>query len=485
MKTFREESCGLLTDLYEITMAYGYWKANIADRLASFQLFFRKKPFHGEYAIAAGLGTLIEYLARFRFEPSDLTYLESLKDQQGNAIFEKGFLDYLEKFSFVCDVDAIPEGTLVFPHEPLLRVTGPILQAQLLESLALNVINFQTLIATKASRVCFAAGSDPVVEFGLRRAQGVDGAMSASRASFIGGCQATSNVLAGKEFDIPVKGTHAHSWIMAFDQEKEAFEVYAKALPDQCVFLIDTYNSIEGTKCAIEVAKNMRKRGKEILGVRLDSGDLAALSIRIRKMLDEEGFPHAKIMASNELDEFLIRDLKHQGAQIDIWGVGTNLVTGKEQPALDGVYKLSALCDREGKWNYKIKISDQILKVTNPGILQVRRFFDQNGWISDMIYDTHLGCEEAVCIDMQDPTSERIIKSHMAYEDLLVPILRKGSLVYKTPTLAEIQQRTHDQLENLPLPCRRFLNPQPYYVGMEKKLYQLKKSLIQKVKSPS
>jgi len=313
-----KSSLALLTDLYELTMAYGYWKLGMMERQASFSLSFRRRPFGGNYAIAAGLQTAIEFIEAFRFGESDLTYLEGLKTPNGEYLFEPKFLDYLSKLSLNCDLYAMPEGTPVFPYEPLLFVRGPILEAQILESALLNIINFQTLIATKASRICEAAEGDEVVEFGLRRAQGIDGALSGTRASFVGGCHATSNVIAGKHFGIPVKGTHAHSWIMAFDKEEEAFKAYADVMPNNCIYLVDTYNTIEGVKKAIAVAKTKKEK---MLGVRLDSGDLAQLSIEIRKLLDEAGFTDAKIMASNELDEWVIRDLKMQGAKVNLWGV--------------------------------------------------------------------------------------------------------------------------------------------------------------------
>ena len=347
LKSIYRESLSLLTDFYQLSMAYGYWKLGIAERESVFHLFFRRKPFNGGFAISAGLETVLEFLHGFHYTQTDLAYLEQLNGGDGKPFFDPAFLEYLSKFSFQCDIDAMPEGTPVFPYEPLLRVQGPILQAQLLESPLLNIINFQTLVATKSARICWAARPDPVVEFGLRRAQGIDGALAASRAAFIGGCESTSNVLAGKIYGIPVKGTHAHSWIMAFDDEEESFEAFAQAMPNNCIFLIDTYASIEGVNKAIRVGKNMRDKGVEMIGVRLDSGDLAHLSIEIRKLLDAAGFPDAKIMASNELDEHIIKDLKHQDAKVNVWGVGTNLVTGKDQPALDGVYKISAIKDDE------------------------------------------------------------------------------------------------------------------------------------------
>jgi nicotinate phosphoribosyltransferase len=483
LRSVYRESLGLLTDLYELTMAYGYWKTGMADRESVFHLFFRKKPFNGGFAIAAGLEIALEYVENFRFDASDLAYLEKLQTDDGGALFEKRFLDFLSCFSFSCDIDAVPEGTPVFPYEPLVRVRGPLLHAQLLESVLLNIINFQTLIATKAARICWAAHPDPIVEFGLRRAQGIDGALSASRAAFIGGCEATSNVLAGKVFGIPVKGTHAHSWIVAFDEEEESFRAYADVMPNNCIFLIDTYDTVAGVKKVVRIAKYMREKGIEMIGVRLDSGDLAHLSIEIRKILDEAGFQRAKIMASNELDELIITDLKHQGAKINLWGVGTNLVTGKDQPALDGVYKLSAIQDDKGKWNYKVKLSEQLAKVTNPGILQVRRYFNEQGYTADMIYDIEMPlADKPHLIDPLDPSRQQTISSKTSYKDLLIPVVQRGKRVYAAQNLTDIRTRTQKELAQLHPSMRRFLYPQPYFVGLEESLNATKLRLIQEIK---
>lgn len=477
------QSLALLTDLYQLTMVYGYWKAGIAERQAVFHLNFRKWPFKGGFALAAGLETAIRFIQEFRFSPTDLAYLGKLKDANQQPLFEKPFLDFLSRFSFACDVDAMPEGTLCFPYEPLIRVKGPIWQAQLLESPLLNLINFQTLVATKAARICLAAHPDPVIEFGMRRAQGIDGAISASRAAFIGGCVATSDVIAGKLFGIPVRGTHAHSWIMAFDEEMEAFETFAKVMPANCIMLIDTYDSIQGVKRAIEVAKKLKGKGFQLSGVRLDSGDLARLSIEIRKILDREGFSKTEIMASNELDEHLIRDLKQQGAKISIWGVGTNLVTGKDQPALDGVYKLSGIQNRQGEWQYKLKLSEQTAKVTNPGILQVRRFFDGHYYFGDAIYDEILGIKDSDSfVDYFDPNNLVAPPAKMSHEDLLVPIFRQGKLVYPSPSLLQMQELAKRELARLPPAMERFTNPQPYSFGLQQQLYQKKLEMIRKMR---
>lgn len=477
MKSIYNQSLALLTDLYQLTMINGYWKAGIAERKAVFHINFRKWPFKGGFAIAAGLESAIDFLQTLHFSSSDLAFLSELD------LFEKPFLGFLASFKFACDLDAAPEGSLVFPYEPFLRVKGPLWQAQLIESALLNITNFQTLIATKSARICMAAHPDPVIEFGMRRAQGIDGAISASRAAFIGGCESSSDVLAGKLFGIPIRGTHAHSWIMAFDEEEKAFETFAKIRPKNCVMLIDTYDSIEGAKKAIRVAQSIP--GFELAGLRLDSGDLAKLSIEIRKLLDQAGFKKTQIMASNELDEYLIRDLKQQGAKIDVWGVGTHLVTAKDQPALDGVYKLSAIQNEKGEWVHKIKLSEQTAKVTNPGILQVRRFFDGKFYSGDAIFDELIGIESMPVrvIDPQDPNNQ--VEMRGEFTDLLVPVFRGGKLVYSIPALQEVQANAKRELTRLSPAMERFTNPQPYFAGLEKGLYQKKMQLIREMREGS
>lgn len=477
------QSLALLTDFYQISMAYAYWKAGLDKREAVFHLFFRKPPFNGGFTVTAGLEAAIEFIENFKINADDLAYLRSLKNQEGHPLFSDGFFDYLQNLKLTCSVDAVPEGTVVFPYEPLLRVQGPLLQCQLLESPLLNLINFPTLIATKAARVCIAAEGDSVFEFGLRRAQGIDGALTASRSAYIGGCDATSNTLAGKLYGIPVKGTHSHSWVMAFDDELEAFESYAESLPDQCVFLVDTYNTIEGVKKAIKVGNELKAKGKRMIGIRLDSGDLAYLSIEARKLLDAASFEDAKIIASNELDEIIISDLKRQGAKISEWGVGTNLVTGKDQKALDGVYKLSAIREQDGEWRYTLKLSEQMLKVSNPGILQVRRFKNASGYFTDAIYDEANPMKGACqLIDPLDPTRDKVIPAETPFEDLLIPIFREGTKVYNSPPLADIRERTQIQLKSFPLNIQRFLNPHQYTVGMEKTIHEEKVRLIKNLR---
>lgn len=478
------QSMSLLTDLYQLTMSYGYWKAGLDKKESVFHLFFRRPPFHGGFTIAAGLEYAIDYLNNFKFDSSDLEYLANLKSPEGGPLFEPEFFDYLFKLKFNCTVHAVPEGTVIFPYEPLLRIQGPLIPCQILETPLLNLINFSTLIATKAARMCIAANGEPILEFGLRRAQGVDGALTASRAAYIGGCESTSNLLAGKIFGIPVKGTHSHSWVMAFDDELESFKTYARCLPGNCVFLVDTYDTLEGVKHAIEVGKWLKTQGKKLIGVRLDSGDLSYLSILSRRLLDDAGFTETQIFASNELDETVIAELKRQGAKITVWGVGTNLVTGKDQPALDGVYKLSAIRDPGQPWQYKLKLSEQMMKVSNPGILQVRRYRTQQENIADVLYDINTDLSQgAHLVDPLDSTRQRVLSPKLHSEDLLIPIFEEGQCVYSLPTLSQIRERTQKQLLEFPVGIKRFLNPHQYVVGMEKTLYDQKVQLIQKIRS--
>ncbi|GMU22735.1 MAG: nicotinate phosphoribosyltransferase pncB2 [Phycisphaerae bacterium] len=473
------ENLALLTDLYQLSMAYGYWKLGRCDDEAVFHLFFRANPFKGGYTVACGLEYVLDFLREMRFVDSDLEYLRQLSGNDERPLFEPAFLDHLAGMQLRCDLDAVPEGTVVFPQEPLIRVRGPLMQCQLLETPLLNIINFQSLIATKAARICLAAGEGPVLEFGLRRAQGIDGALAASRAAYVGGCHATSNVLAGKLFGIPVRGTHAHSWVMSFDSELEAFDGYARAMPNNCVFLVDTYGTLEGVAHAIEIGRRLRERGHRMVGIRLDSGDLAYLSVEARQMLDAAGFPDAGIVASNDLDEHIITSLKEQEAAIAIWGVGTRLVTGYDQPALGGVYKLSAIRRAGGEWQNRVKISEQAIKTTTPGIQQVRRYRLGSEFIGDMIYDERLGVgQERHIVDPGDPTRRKAIPAEASEEDLLVPVIRGGQMVYDSPSLKDIRQRTGQQLSALHRSVKRFLNPHEYPAGLEKGLHELKMRLI-------
>ncbi len=473
-------SLSLLTDLYQLTMAFGYWKNNKAEQSAVFHLFFRNNPFKGGFVIAAGLEPALEYLRSFRFTTDDVEFLSTITGNDNEPLFEPAFLEYLAKLRLTVDIDAIPEGTVVFPHEPLLRVRGPILQCQLLETALLNIVNFQSLIATKAARIVMAAQGDSVLEFGLRRAQGIDGALAASRAAFIGGCAATSNVLAGKQFGIPVKGTHAHSWVMSFDSEPDAFAAYADAMPNNCVFLVDTYDTLEGVRHAIAVGNRLKEHGHQMVGIRLDSGDLAWLSIEARRLLDDAGFQEAAIVASNDLDERLIASLKQQGAAINVWGVGTKLVTAYDQPALGGVYKLGAIQDAAGHWQPKIKLSEQIIKTSTPGIQQIRRYYDKNGLaIADMIYnELQTLPDNCLIVDPLDAVHRREMLPSQAFEDLLQPMVHSGQIVANLPTIRDIQARTFRQVQQFHPSVCRFDNPHKYPVGLEQNLYELKAQLV-------
>lgn len=474
-------SRALMTDLYQLTMAAAYHSAGLADTQACFHLYFRTNPFDGGFSIACGLAQAVEFLEQFRYTESDIEYLRARTGNDGKPLFSPAFLEWLAQMRFSCDVDAMPEGTVCFPREPLVRVTGPLPQCQLVETALLNLVNFQTLVATKAARVVTAAAGDPVVEFGLRRAQGPDGGLSASRAAYVGGVSGTSNTLAGARFGIPVAGTHAHSWVMAFDSELEAFEAYAEALPNNCTFLVDTYDTLEGVRHAAEVGRALRERGHEMIGIRIDSGDLAWLSKRAREILDAEGFENARIVASNELDEHLIVSLKDQGAAIDMWGVGTKLACAWDQPALGGVYKLSAI-RRPGElaWTPRIKVSEQTAKVTTPGIQQVRRFFEDGLMVGDMVFDTETPpTGEPTMQHPEDPLRFTTYCTDVASEDLLVPVMRDGARVWDPDALEVARGRAADQLASLDASHKRFLNPHVYKVGLEAGLAERRRSLIE------
>ncbi|HYY14983.1 MAG TPA: nicotinate phosphoribosyltransferase [Chthoniobacterales bacterium] len=487
----------LTTDLYEVTMACGYWKAGVSDHEAAFHVVFRENPFGGEFTVACGLAQVVDLVSEFRFQEEQVYYLGLQRGNDGKPLFDPGFLGYLRRLRLTCDIDAVPEGTLVFPHEPLIRVCGPIIHCQLLETALLNILNFQSLIATKATRVSLAAGKDAVIEFGLRRAQGVDGGLSAARATYIGGCAGTSNLQAGQRFGIPVSGTQAHSWVMFFESEREAFETYAKWLPNNCVFLVDTYNSIDGVRRAIGVAKQLRKDGHEMIGVRLDSGDRVALSIESRRMLDQAGFPDAKIVCSGDLDEFAIAEMKRRGAKIDIWGVGTKLTTGFPDAALNGIYKLAAVRRPGEKWKYRFKLSDEPGKTSLLGLLQVRRYGDEHGnFVADAIYEIDHGVgEPCVIVDLETgarrtiqsvgeaagfPRNDNAIPHGRAAEftDLLVPVFRKGELVYQVPAIDGSRDHARKQLSSAPPEILKFKEARRYDVGLESSLHELRSTLI-------
>lgn len=466
---------GLTLDLYHLTMAYGFWKRDLYKRNAVFNLFYRKNPFDTPYTIVSGLQLAIDILESFRFSAEDIQYLGSLKGSDDEPLFEEGFLNYLQRMQFSCNVDAIPEGTPVFPNEPLIRVEGPLVQAQILEAALINVVNFSSLIATKSARMVQAAKGQKIIDFGLRRAQGLDGAITATRAAYIGGCHGTSNLIAGKMYDIPVKGTHAHSWVMIFDNEITAFREYAKAMPNNCIFLVDTYDTIEGVRNAIKVGKELREEGYEMVGIRLDSGDLAELSIEARALLDEAGFEEAAIVASDQIDEYRIKKLNDRGAKIDTWGIGTRLVTSYDKPSLGGVYKITAVTDEEGEWSYRLKLSEEKIKITNPGIQQVRRLKDENGVpVADMIYDLHLPYSQHIH-DFEGNNSRNM--EHLEGEDLLIPVFREGKRVYDSPSVHEIRERSLSQQELF-----QKVGWDSYFQGLEKHLHERKAELIETYK---
>ena len=479
IKKIYSDSLGLLTDLYQLTMCYGYWKKGIHQKQSSFNLFFRNNPFKGAYSVTCGLDYVIDYLNNFKFSNEDISYLSSLKIDNGKKLFEKNFLEFLKKFKFECDLDAIEEGRVVFPNEPLLRITGPLYQCQLLETSLVNIINFQSLIATKSSRMYLAANGDPILEFGLRRAQGIDGALSASRASYVGGCSKTSNVLAGKLFDIPVSGTHSHSWVLSFDSEEEAFRSYAEVMPNNCVLLVDTYDTLQGVINATKIGKELKEKGKSLAGIRIDSGDLAYLSKKARKLLDKEGLEDVKIVASNDLDEFLLTSLKYQKSKISVWGIGTKLITAYDNPSLGAVYKLSALQDENGQWVNKLKLSEQKIKINNPGMHQVRRFFRNDKFLGDMIYDINYKTNSSIMIDPNDSTkSKRFLNNNIKHEDLLKSIFKKGKLIYKSDSIHKIRAKLISDLGYLDNTHKRLENPHNYPVGLEKLLFEEKNKMI-------
>ena len=472
-------SLALLTDLYELTMGYAYWKEKMADREAAFHLHVRTNPFNNGYTIACGLAFAIDYLNNLRFDEDDISYLAQQTGNDGKPLFDRGYLDYLRDMRFNCDVHAVPEGTVVFPHEPLVRVTGPIIPAQLVESALLNIINFQSLIATKAARICIAAQGNPVIEFGLRRAQGIDGALAAARAAYIGGCTSTSNVLAGRLYGIPIAGTHAHSWVMCFDTELESFEAYARALPNNSLFLVDTYDTLEGVKRAIEVGQRLREKGHDLVGIRLDSGDLAYLSIKARELLDAAGFPQAAIVGSSDLDEHIINSLKQEGATITIWGVGTRLVTGYGQPAIGGVYKLSAMRHPGGEWQNRVKLSEQAVKVSTPGVQQVRRYTSGGVYVADAIYnEDHPPTAPFTIVDPTSTTRRKRIEPSWQHAELLAPVFRGGKLIYESPSLQDMRTRAQEQLARFHDGIKRFANPHLYPAGLEENLHRLKMKLM-------
>ena len=473
----------LLTDLYEMTMMQGYFKTG-KNELAIFDAFYRNNPCDGGYSICAGLEQVIDYIENLHFDEEDIAYLKGL------GIFEEDFLDYLANFHFSGDIYAIPEGSVMFPREPMLKVVAPIMEAQLIETAVLNIINHQSLIATKAARVCYAAKGDGVMEFGLRRAQGPDSGTYGARAAVIGGCKGTSNVLCGQLFDVPVLGTHAHSWIMSFPDEYTAFKEYAKLYPNACILLVDTYDTLRsGMPNAIRVFKEMREQGihSSYYGIRMDSGDLAYLSKKVRKMLDEAGFPDAVISASNDLDEYLIETLEQQGATITSWGVGTNLITSKDNPSFGGVYKLAAIEDENHNFVPKIKLSENIEKMTNPGNKTIYRIYDkETGKIkADLICLVDEVFDESQDLKLFDPNAPwkktRLSGGSYTMKEMLIPVIKNGKAVYHSPKVMEIRDFCNREKETLWEENLRFSNPQEVYVDLSQKLYDLKTELLNRM----
>ena len=476
----------LLTDLYEMTMMQGYFRNKDRNETVIFDAFYRNNPCGGGYAISAGLEQVIQYIKELHFDEEDISYLASL------GIFERDFLDYLRDFRFSGDIYAIPEGTVMFPREPMVKVIAPIMEAQLMETAILNIVNHQSLIATKAARVCYAARGDGIMEFGLRRAQGPDAGTYGARAAVIGGCIGTSNILAGQLFGIPVKGTHAHSWIMSFPDEYTAFKAYADMYPSACILLVDTYDTLKsGVPNAIRVFTEMRQAGIPLTfyGIRLDSGDLAYLSKKARKMLDAAGFPDAVISASNDLDEFLIDSLKAEGAAITSWGVGTNLITSKDNPSFGGVYKLAAIMGKDGKFIPKIKLSENTEKVTNPGNKMIYRIYEKDsGKIkADLIclVDDHFEEEEDLLLFDPVETWKKTLLKGGTYtlRPIMKQIFSKGECVYTSPSVMEIREYCRQELDTLWEETKRLVNPHQVYVDLSRRLYDMKIELLDQYSS--
>ncbi len=476
----------LLTDLYQLTMMQGYFENDVNNHEVVFDLFYRNNPSGNGYAICCGLEQAIDYIKNLHFTDGDIEYLDSLN------IFSKAFLEYLRSFKFTGDIDAIPEGTVVQPNEPLMRVKAPIFEAQFIETTLLNIINHQSLIATKAARVVRAAEEDTVLEFGLRRAQGPDAGIYGARAAVIGGCHATSNVLTGQMFNVPVAGTHAHSWVMSFDHEIDAFRAYAKLFPNKCILLVDTYDTLgQGVPNAIAVFDEMKAAGisMDSYGIRLDSGDLAYLSKQARRMLDDAGHEDAVISASCDLDEYLIADLKRQGAEISLWGVGTKLITSDDCPSFGGIYKLAAERKTGGAFIPKIKISDNPEKVTNPGIKKVLRIYDKTtGKLKvDLIALEEETIDTNQDLVVRDPKARwkkmKLKAGQYTVRELLVPIFRGGKCVYESPQVMDIRSYAKEELETLWDEYKRLINPASMPVDLSDDLYYLKERMLDAYKT--
>ncbi len=469
-----------LTDLYQLTMMYGYFKHGMADRQAVFDLFFRKSGWESEYAIFAGLEQVIDLINDICFDEDSIEYLRSLK------LFDEDFLKFLSELKFRGEIYSMPEGSVVFPYEPLVRVKANICEAQLIETAMLNIINHQTLIATKASRVVRAAGGG-VMEFGLRRAQGPDAGIYGARAAVIGGCASTSNVLACQMFGLKPAGTHAHSWVMSFPTEIDAFRAYADTYPDACMLLVDTYDTLKsGVPNAIKVFDELRAKGYEPIGIRLDSGDLAYLSKEARKMLDAAGYANAKICASSDLDENIILDLKMQGAKIDSWGVGTKLITCEDYPALGGVYKMSAREEEPGVLTPKIKLSDNAIKITNPGYKKVTRLYSQKTGkaLADLIMlaDETIDDSQPLTITHPTETWKKVTLKNFRAKELLVPVFEGGKCVYNSPSVEDIRKYAEDELDTFWEEYKRFARPHIYKVDLSDKLLEMKNKMISELR---
>lgn len=467
----------MLTDFYELTMGKGYLDDGKADKIVYFDAFFRNVPEQGGYAIMAGLEQVIDYLANLHFTEEDLKFLSGYG-------FDEKFIDYLRNFKFTCDVWAVPEGTPIFPREPLIKVRGPALQAQLLETALLCTINHQTLIATKTARIVRAAEGRPIMEFGARRAQGFDASVLGARAAYIAGAAGTSCTICGQQFDIPLSGTMAHSWVMLYDDEFEAFKAYAESYPDKCLLLVDTYDVLKSgipnaIRCAHEVLEPM---GKRLLGIRIDSGDLTYMTQKARKMLDEAGLTDCKITVSNALDEYLIRDLISQGACIDSFGVGERLITSKAEPVFGGVYKIAAVEDENGNVIPKMKISETTAKVTTPCDKEIVRFYDKDTGkaLADVLFVKGEPIPDGEPYEIFDPVETWKAKTLTNYttKKILVEIFRNGELVYDRPSISEIRNYCTKQLDTLWDAVKRFENPHNYYVDLSPKLWQIRDDIL-------
>lgn len=477
MNFHNKNNLSLLADFYEFTMGNGYFESGKKDEICYFDMFYRSAPDNATYAIIAGLEQVIEYFENLSFSEEDIDFL------RGKKLFSEEFLDYLANFKFECDVWAMPEGTVAFPSEPILIVRGPAIQAQMLETMVLLTINHQSLVATKANRIVRAAKGRPVSEFGSRRAQGYSGANEGARAAYIGGCVGTANTLAEKIYGVPALGTMAHSWVQMFPSEIDAFRAYARTYPDSCTFLVDTYNTLkEGVPNAIKVFdEEVVPKGFRPVAVRIDSGDIAYLSKKTREMLDAAGYEDVKIMASNSLDEYTIENLFMQGAKIDLFGVGERLITSKSSPVFGGVYKLTAV-EEEGKIVPKIKISENITKITNPGFKNLYRFYDKDSGkaLADLITLNNEEIDDSEPIEIFHPVytwKRKIIENYRA-EKLLVQIYDKGKLIYNPPALDDIKKRAEQQLDSLWEEMKRLDNPQEYIVDLSFDLWKLKNDLL-------